>query len=98
MRKDDIGGRFPGSRLERFREAFPEIDSSGRRTQTLAAHSCGDSRSFELRSLLTPKSTACPNDRSSPERLQEYARIPSSNREGPSAAASRTCADREERR
>src|SRR5690606_14866061 len=33
---------------------LPRGDSSGRNTRILAVYSCGDSRSFRLRSLLTP--------------------------------------------
>lgn len=52
-RKDDIGGRFPGSRLWRLRRAFPKLELQWPWARSLAVHSCGDSHSFELCSLLT---------------------------------------------
>ena len=46
-RKDDIGGRFPGSRFSGSTSLPKAFRFSGLSAQSLAVHSCGDSRSID---------------------------------------------------
>ena len=57
-RKDDNGGRFPGSPARAVSQAFPRSVASVAVARDLAGYSCGNSRSG-LRSLLALSGTAC---------------------------------------